>query len=37
MNANVYNLYGLDISGTFLRIDRFLEDNFVDLINKNIV
>lgn len=37
MNANVYNLYGIDISGTFLRIDCFLEDNFVDLINKNIV
>jgi hypothetical protein len=37
MNANVYNLFGIDISGTFQRIDCFLEDNFVDLINKKIV
>jgi len=37
MNANVYNLNGVDISRTFQRIDSFLEDNFVDLINKNLI
>lgn len=37
MNACVYNLDGVDISGSFKRIDGYLEDNFVDLINKNVV
>jgi len=37
MNANVYNLYGVDISRTFNRIECYLEDNFVDIMNKKVV
>jgi len=37
MSPNIYKLYDLDISGIFNRIDSFLDDNTIDLIDNQLI